>query len=147
MKICLVSSAGGHLYQLIQLEPLFSSHDHFFIINNRTPLKDGILNRAYFISRSHKDWKFFLNLVEAFRVLRKERPDVIISTGAGCIVPVSIVAKLFFGCPTIYIESFAAVYRPTLTGRIMYRLADKFLYQWEYLSRVYPKGIYSGSIF
>lgn len=147
MKICMVSSPGGHLREIIQLEPVFKPHSYFFIINDRTPLKQEILERTYFISRSQRDWKFFLNLVEAFQILRKERPDVIISTGAGCIVPVSIVAKIFFGCPTIYIESFAAVYRPTLTGRIMYRLADKFLYQWEYLSRVYPKGIDSGSIF
>ena len=147
MKICLVCSAGGHLRQLIQLEPVFGRHEHFFIINNRTPLKREILERTYFIARSHKDWKFLVNLVEAFRILLKERPDVIISTGAGCAVPVALVAKLFFRHPVIYIESFAAVHRPTLTGRIMYRMADKFLYQWEHLANFYPRATYAGAIF
>ena len=147
MNICLVCSAGGHLRQIIQLEPVIKEHSYFFIINNSTPLKKEILDRTYFISRSHKDWKFFLNLVEAFKILRKERPDIIITTGAGCAVPVTIIGKIFFKCPVIYIESFAAIHRPTLTGRIMYWIADRFLYQWEYLKQFYPKATFSGAIF
>ena len=147
MKICLVSSAGGHLRQIMQLATVFRQYHYFFIINNRVPLKAEILDKTYFIARSHKDWKFFLNLIEAFIILKKEKPDVILTTGAGCAVPVSIVGKIFFHCAIIYIESFAAVSRPTLTGRIMYRIADKFLYQWKYLSNYYPKGLFAGGIY
>lgn len=147
MKVCLVSSPGGHLRQLLQLEPTLRKYSYFYIINRRSPLKDEILKKSYFISRSHKDWKFFLNLVEAFNILRKERPGVIISTGAGCAVPVSLVGKFIFGCRVVFIESFAALRKPTLTGRIMYFISDVFYYQWEGLSRYYPKGIYGGTIY
>lgn len=146
MKICIISSVGGHLTEVLQLKDIYMKYDFFFVINDKRNISEEINERAYFITHSERDWKFLINLYEAFNIFRKERPNVILSTGAGPAVPVSLVGK-FFGCSIIFIESFAAVERPTLTGRIMYYIADKFFYQWEKLGKYYPKGIYGGSIF
>lgn len=147
LKICIVSSVGGHLRDMLQLMPVYGRYEHFYIINDRKQLRKDVMEKTYFIAHSERDWKFFLNLAEAYRILAKERPHVVLSTGAGPAVPVSLVAKYAFGCRVIFIEHFTAVYKPTLTGRIMYRLADRFLYQWRYLRRFFPKGTYGGWVY
>ena len=121
-------------------------YDHFYVINEKRNISVEVNSNTYFITHSERDWRFFLNLYEAFRILQKERPDAILSTGAGPAVSMSLVGKIF-GSSIIFIESFAAVIRPTLTGRIMYYIADRFYYQWKSLKRYYQKGIYGGSIF
>ena len=97
------------------------------------------------IAHSERDWRFLLNLVEAWRILRHQRPALLLSAGAGCIVPFALVGKLL-GIPTIYLESLTNVETPSLTGRIMYYLADKFLVQWPDLQRVFPNAIYAGGV-
>jgi len=101
--------------------------------------------KTYFIRHSERDWLFFFNLLEAWKILRKERPRVILSTGAGPVVPFALVGKLL-GVKTIFVETFTRVTKPSLTGRIMYRLADRFFYQWKPLESYFPKGIYGGPL-
>lgn len=86
-----------------------------------------------------------LNCVEAWNILRKERPSIILSTGAGPVVPFALVGKLL-GVRTIYIETFARVLDPSLSGRLMYYLADRFFYQWPTMRRFYPKARYGGQL-
>jgi UDP-N-acetylglucosamine:LPS N-acetylglucosamine transferase len=88
---------------------------------------------------------FFVNLAEAWKILRRERPHLILSTGAGPAVPFAIVGKLL-GIRNIFIEISAQVTTPSLTGRIMYFLADRFFYQWKGLQQYFPKGVYGGLI-
>ena len=86
------------------------------------------------------------NTVVAWRVLRKERPDIIISSGAAVAVPFFYLGKLF-GAKLIYIEVFDRIDKPTLTGKLVYPIVDKFIVQWEEQKRVYKKAINLGSIF
>jgi len=144
LKICVVSSVGGHLREALQLEEVLRAHEVFFILNDETSVP---LDRPVFrIAHAERDLRVLWNFVEAAAILRRERPDVILSTGAGPAVPVAIVGKLL-GATVIFIETFGAVERPTLTGRILYRLADHFFYQWEPLAAFFPRGTYAGSIF
>ncbi len=94
---------------------------------------------------SERDWLFALNLWEAWKILRKEKPRLILSTGAGPAVAFALVGKVL-GVPNIFIETFTRVNRPSLTGRIMYRLADRFYYQWRALEKFFPKGVYGGPL-
>jgi UDP-N-acetylglucosamine:LPS N-acetylglucosamine transferase len=87
-----------------------------------------------------------VNFGEALWILLRERPQVVISAGAGCIVPFAIIGRLL-GVRIIYIETASAVTRPSVTGRIMYYLATVFLYQWAPLGRYWPRGIYAGLIY
>jgi UDP-N-acetylglucosamine:LPS N-acetylglucosamine transferase len=86
-------------------------------------------------------------LWEAFRILRKERPTAILSTGAGLAVPFAIVGRLFFGTRVVFVETFTRIERPSLTGRIMYWLAHDFFYQWPQLRAFFPRGCYGGPLF
>lgn len=86
------------------------------------------------------------NTFLAIRVLKKEKPDLIISSGAAVAVPFFYLGKLF-GTKTIYIEVFDRINKPTLTGKLVYPVTDRFIVQWEEMKKVYPKAINFGSIF
>ena len=70
---------------------------------------------------------------------------MILSTGAGPVVPFALVGRLFFGTRVVFVETITRIERPSLTGRIMYYLAHDFFYQWEGLRRFFPKGRYGGA--
>jgi len=145
LKFCLVGSCGGHLAELRALSSLYSSREHFFVVNERIELPPEMRGRTYFIRHSERDLLFFVNLWEAWRLLRAERPSVILSTGASPAVPFALVAKLL-RIPFLFIEIGTQVTSPSLTGRIMYRLADAFFYQWPGLERHYRRATYGGPI-
>ena len=86
------------------------------------------------------------NTFVALRVLRKEKPDLVISSGAAVAVPFFYIAKLM-GKKLIYIEVFDRIDKPTLTGKLVYPIVDKFIVQWDEMKKVYPKAINLGSIF
>lgn len=145
-KLCIVSSCGGHLTEIRMLMPLYFSYEHFYVLNDKAILANDMQDKTYFITHSERDWKFFKNLWESFQILRKEKPAAIISTGAGLIVPFSLVARFLFGIKTIYIETMASVEKPSLSGKIMYYLADYFYYQWPTLKEYFPKGECIGTL-
>ena len=145
MKICIVSSCGGHLTEVRALAPAFQRYEHFYVLNDRVSLPDDMQDRTYFMKHSERDWLFLVNLGEAWKILRKEKPSLILSTGAGPAVPFAMVGKLL-RVPNIFIETFTRVNKPSLTGRIMYRLADRFFYQWPALEKFFPDGVYGGQL-
>lgn len=146
MKICIVSSCGGHLTEVRTFKKIYQRYDHFYVINDRIALPQDMAGRSYFIVHSERDLKLFVNFFEALVILKKERPSIIISTGAGPIVPFAIVGKLFFGIKVIYVECITSVKTPSLSGRIMYWIADKFYYQWQSLGTHFPKAEYIGPL-
>jgi UDP-N-acetylglucosamine:LPS N-acetylglucosamine transferase len=145
MKICIVSSCGGHLTEVRLLKEAYERCEHFYVLNDKAELSADMKGRTYFIRHSERDWLLFTNAIEAWRILRNEKPDLILSTGAGPVVPFAVVGKLL-GIRSIFIETFTRVTRPSLTGRIMYRLADRFFYQWRSLEKFFPKGVYAGPL-
>jgi beta-1,4-N-acetylglucosaminyltransferase len=144
-KICIVSSCGGHLTEIRALKSFYEKYNYFYILNCKITLPKDMEEKTYFIDHSERDWRTLVNLWQAWCIFRREKPDLIISTGAGPIVPLSLVGKLF-GIPTIFIETCARINYPSLTGRMMYYLADKFYYQWKSLGNFFPKGIYTGPL-
>lgn len=149
MKLCLVCSSGGHLSQLYLLKPFFQDKDRFWVTfdkeDARTLLEGENRYPCYYpTNRSLK--AFLINLKIAWKVLRTEKPDLIISTGAAVAVPFFYLGKLL-GIKTIYIEIFDRIDKPTLSGRLVYPVADRFVVQWEQMKKVYPKAVNLGSIF
>lgn len=145
--ICLVSSSGGHYEQLRMLQPLSNKRRLFFVTE-----KTAYTSKAdYYLRQTGlKDvWfplKLLANTLRAIRIWIKERPDAVITTGTMIALPFCLLAKLTKK-KFIYIESFARVYDGTRAGKLMYRFADLFIYQWETLKDVYPNGVYGGSIY
>lgn len=149
MKICFVGSSGGHLTHLYMLKPFWENKDRFWVTfekeDAKSMLQDEKLIGCYYpTNRSLK--ALIKNTILACRVLRKERPDLIVSSGAAVAVPFFYIGKLY-GAKTIYIEVFDRIDKPTLTGKLVYPVTDKFIVQWEEMKEVYPKAIFLGSIF
>lgn len=149
MKVCLVGSSGGHLTHLYMLEPFWKDKDRFWVTfdkeDARSLLNNEKMYRCYYpTNRNVKN--LIRNTLLAVKILFKEKPDLIISSGAAVAVPFFYLGKLF-GAKTIYIEVFDRIDAPTLTGKLVYPVTDKFIVQWEEMKKVYPKAINLGSIF
>lgn len=86
------------------------------------------------------------NGLMALRVLALERPEVLVSNGAGIAVPYFWVGKLLFGCKTVYIEVYDRVDSPTLTARLVRPVLDQMVVQWEEQKRFYPDAVFLGSV-
>lgn len=86
VKLCLVSSSGGHLEQLMRLAPLLERYEGFFV-TEETDYDVGFGAATVFRipSINRTDAGFAGKLVRGFaaavRLLRQEGPSVIISTG------------------------------------------------------------------
>jgi UDP-N-acetylglucosamine:LPS N-acetylglucosamine transferase len=131
-KALLVCSPGGHLLQMLCLEPawgdlrrtwvtLEAPDSEHLLEEERVVLAQGPTNRSL--------RALLANLRLAWRVVRRERPDVILSTGAALALPFFLVGKLF-GARLIYVESLTRTGALSLTGRLVYPLADAFFVQW-----------------
>jgi len=146
MKICIVSSSGGHLTEVRMLRAAYAHYPHFYVLNDQVQLPDDMKGRTWFIAHSERDWKLLVNLWEAWRILRRERPTAILSAGAGPAVPFALVGRLLLGVRVIYVETITRITRPSLTGRLMYWLAHEFFYQHQPLAKCFPKGRYGGPL-
>lgn len=149
MKVCLVGSSGGHLTHLYMLKPFWQNKERFWVTfdkeDARSLLEGEKMYPCYYpTNRSLK--ALIINTRLAFKVLKKERPDLIISSGAAVAVPFFYIGKLY-GAKTIYIEVFDRINHSTMTGKMVYPVTDKFIVQWEEMKDVYPKAIHLGSIF
>lgn len=149
MRICLVSSSGGHLAHLYMLKPYWKDKDRFWVTfdkeDARSLLEGEKIYPCYYpTNRNIK--ALFKNTKIAWKVLRKERPDLIISSGAAISVPFFYLGKLF-GAKLIYIEVFDRINKSTLSGKIVYPITDKFIVQWNEQLKIYPKAVNLGSIF
>ena len=81
----------------------------------------------------------------AVRVMRRDRPDVVVSTGAAVAFPFFLVAKAM-RVPTVYIEVYDRLDSPTLTGRLCRPITDLFCVQWEEQTQFYPRAQVIGSL-
>lgn len=151
-KICLISSSGGHFEQLLMLKKLDLNYKTF-IVTEKTKYnkKDKKIN--YFINQVNRKeflflFKMILILIKSLYIFIKEKPDVIISTGVLSSIPMLIIGHIF-NKKVIYIESFAKISSPTMTGNLIYkhRIADRFYVQWENMLKFYPNAICKGGIY
>lgn len=147
IKICLASASGGHFEQLQRLKPLLDRYEGF-IVTEKTEFK---IQADYFVTQTGfrcKGWikDSFKLFGEVWKIWRREKPDVVISTGTYIALPFMILCKLYRK-KLIYIETFARVTDTTKAGKMMYKFADLFIYQWPELEKQYPEGVYGGSIY
>ena len=148
----MVSSCGGHLMELLELLPAVQDHN-FYIVTEKNNVSTNLLKQYkthYLLQQERSNWmfflKFFYNLVTSLYFLIQERPDVIITTGAGASYPTCKFGN-WLHVKVIYIESFAKISETSLTGRKVYPFADYFFVQWKELQGKYPKATYAGTVF
>ncbi len=150
-KICFIASSGGHFAELRNLKPLTERYDCFLVTEWVENFQSSFCEKKYFVKEINRKVKFFLFrmlwlfLRELF-IFIKQRPSVVISTGALCAYPMLRIAK-FFRKKVIYIESYARIDDLSTTGKKIYNHCDLFLVQWEELKEKYPKAEYVGAFF
>ena len=149
LKVCLAASGGGHLHEMLDLRPYWESHDRFFI-TEPTPIAKSLATteRVHCVPEialghfRHRSWPAVLratlrNIRGAWRAIRKERPDLVISTGAGGVFFAVLFAKLH-GAKYIHVEAFCRFETPTIFGRLVHRFADAAFVQSQQLAGVWP---------
>ena len=150
MKICFAASSGGHYEQVMMLKPLMEKYDSF-VVTEKTNYAVNCEHKTYYFpqtNRHEKAWiiKLLWIGIKSLVLYIKEKPDAIICTGVLAMIPMCLMCKLF-GKKLIYIESFAKVTSPTLSGKLLYKFADQFYVQWESMKEIYPDAIYLGGIY
>jgi len=146
-SILLVCSPGGHLLQLLSLEPAWRGLERSWVTLAAADVSH--LLRGEEVTLAHGPTNRSLvnlvrNLVLAWRELRVRRPDTVLSTGAALAVPFFAVGKLL-GCRCVYVESLTRIESVSLSGRLVYPLADAFFVQWPRAARR-RRMRYEGSI-
>lgn len=154
-KVLFIASTGGHLNELMQLSEMFEQFDYHLITEktkSNLVLKEEYKEKLDFLVYGTKDHKFtypFRLLYNAFKsvfLYLKIHPDYIVTTGVHTAGPMCCIGKIL-GSRIIFIETFANISTKTVTGRLLYPIADKFIIQWESLKELYPNATYGGWIF
>jgi Oligosaccharide biosynthesis protein Alg14 like len=139
LDLLLVCSSGGHLAQLAALSPWMSRHRRHWVCFD-TPDAVSVLRDERVTWAHHPTTRNLANLLRnfvlAWALLARERPDVVLSTGAGTALPFFVVARLR-GIPTVYLEVYDRMDTPTLTGRLCRPFTDRMLVQWDEQARLY----------
>ena len=152
VRICLAASGGGHVRQLLDLEPVWGTHDHFFV-TEETSLGRSIADkhRTHFVDHfalgqaklghplemAKSGWR---NLRQSIRAIREERPDIVISTGAGAVL-FSCLAARATGAPFISVDSFARFDKPSAFARMAKPFATSVVVQSAALKAVWPDAL------
>jgi beta-1,4-N-acetylglucosaminyltransferase len=141
-KLVLVCSSGGHLLQLHQLRPWWQQHERVWVTfptADAVSLLRGEQTAWAYHPTTRNARNALRNLFLAWRLLRRFRPDVVVSTGAGVAFPFFVASRLL-RISTVYIEVYDRIDVPTLTGRLCQPLSTLFLLQWQEQKRFYPRG-------
>lgn len=148
-KICLISSSGGHQEQIMMLSELQDEYEVYFVTEKTE--YNNTDNSYYYLNQINRKsifilFQFIIVSIQSLKIFLSQKPDVIISTGALCVIPTFIIGKLFKK-KLIFIESFAKINTPTMTGKFLYKITDIFVVQWETMLKVYPNAKMWGSIY
>lgn len=93
-----------------------------------------------------------LTLFQSLYIFSKIRPDMLLCNGPALCVPPSLVIylmqklNLIPSFPIVFVESFCRVKTLSLSGKIMYNIADAFIVQWLELKKVYERATYLGRL-
>ncbi len=153
-RVMFTSSAGGHYSELCELDELMKRYNSFLLTEDHEMMKEikkTNQSRSWYMPAGTKEhlFKFLCNfpitIIRSFKAFLKVKPDVVIATGAHTTVPICYIAKLF-GKKVIFIETFANITTKTLSGKLVYPIADLFLVQWEEMLELYPNAKYRGGL-
>lgn len=138
MKLLAVASGGGHWVQLLRLRPAYSHHEVTYVSTNAAYAKE-VDRRLLVVTDANMTEKLRLlrMFAEMLWLLIRERPDVIVTTGAAPGFAAIVFGRLI-GSKTIWIDSIANSEELSSSGRQAGRFAHLWLTQWEHLAK--PSG-------
>jgi len=139
-EVLLITSQGGHLAQLLTMRGWWSGRDRAWVAPDTVDVADRLAGERVIHSFSPTTRhlpNLVRNAVLALRVLRRERPALVVSAGAGVAVPFFAVARAM-GIPTAFIEVYDRVDTATMTGRLCGPFTTRRIVQWEDQLAFYP---------
>ena len=148
LKVALVASSGGHLSQLLLLAESWKGYETFCITTVEV-VGDKLrkYGNVYIVGECNREHplRVILVLLRCINIILRERPDVVISTGAaaGCIV--CFLGK-FIGAKVAWLDSIANTEKLSLSGRLIRPFADLVLSQWPEVARKYNNVAYVGCV-
>lgn len=152
LKICVINELGGHLSELQMIQDAFAGHELFYVTSKTGRSFPG--HTHYQIDLHPEKFgmipltlgRVFNLFIQSWSILRKEKPDVIISTGAEICLPAFYYSRLL-RIKTIFIETVTRLEQPTMTARLAYRVSDVFLVQQpEMLKHFGKRAQYHGRV-
>jgi len=148
LRVLFVCSTGGHLAQLAPLLPWARRQERLWVTFDKEDAR-SVLAGETVCWAFHPTTRNVPNLLRntwlAWKVLRRYRPQVVISTGAGVAIPFFLLARPF-RARTVFVEVYDRIDSPTVTGRAVQRFCDILALQWDEQLRQYPGGTVVGRL-
>ena len=144
IKMCIVCSTGGHLLEA-KLATRTLPYDRYYV-TFYAPHLDHLRNsgNCYFVINPYRNiLRFCINALQSLRIYLKERPNVIVTTGASVAIVTCLIGKVS-GTKVIFVETAAAIKGPSMTGKLLYSIVDLFIVPWKSQLRYYKDALYVG---
>ena len=146
--ILLVASSGGHLVQLLTLREAYEGLPTVWVANDKPDARSLLADeRAHFLAGpfSRHPRSLLRNIVFAWRLVRRERPVAVLTTGADIAVPFAWIGRLH-GARVIYVESFTRIQTVSLSCKLIKPVAHEIYVQWPELLDLLPGARFAGAV-
>lgn len=149
MKLLLIASSGGHIYEMFCLRSFWIDKERCWVSFPTSDAEYLLRDEDEVYWAAHPTVRNIPNLLRncllAARVLRRVRPDMILTTGSGVSAPFLWLARIA-GIPTVFVESITRITGLSLTARMVRPFVTKMIVQWPELLAKYPATEFHGRI-
>jgi beta-1,4-N-acetylglucosaminyltransferase len=146
--VLLVASSGGHLLQLLTLRAAWQGLPTVWVSNDKEDARSLLVGEdAHFLPGpySRNPRSLLANLLLAVRVVVRERPATVLTTGADIAVPFAWVGRLL-GARVVYVESFTRIETVSLSCKLIKPVAHRVYVQWPELLAALPDARFAGAV-
>jgi UDP-N-acetylglucosamine:LPS N-acetylglucosamine transferase len=146
--LLIACSSGGHLLQMLQLRDAWSGFSRLWVSDDTTDVRSLLADEPLVLAHgptTRNLGSLARNVLLAWRVCRKARPRVVLTTGAGTAVPFAWVGRLH-GARVVYVESLTRVESPSLSFRLVQPVASRVYVQWPELAQRIRGARYVGTV-
>jgi UDP-N-acetylglucosamine:LPS N-acetylglucosamine transferase len=148
LRICLAASAGGHISQLLKLASCWDGYKTFCVTTTEVVRDNlGKLGEVYVVGECNRQHpiRVIAVFLRCIRIIFKEKPNVVISTGAAAGCMLCFLSKII-GAKVVWVDSITNVERISLSGRMVRYIADLFLVQWPELANRHKNVEFVGTV-
>ena len=152
-KVVFISSAGGHLTELLAIDSIYKNYD-YVLITEKNMISKKLKNKynvRYLLygSRYYPIKYVFTSIVNVFKNVYyfiRYNPDVIYTTGAHTSLLICYLGYIF-DRKIIFVEVFDRTHTPTLSGKLIYPIATTFVVQHNNYKEIYPEAKYIKGVY
>lgn len=145
-KILAVASIGGHWVQLLRIaKPMERNYEVVYLCTH-PKCATMVEGQKFHVMEDYSRWDAWKMIPAFFKLLsvvRKEKPEAIVTTGAAPGLMCLLAGKVL-GKKTIWVDSIANVQHLSASGRIAQKFASKIYTQWRDLAT--PRVAFAGNI-